>query len=150
MIRRRAAVVVMAALLALYLAFTISYAVIVLRTGEPAGIGIGVALLVLPLLGAWALAAELVFGVRSERLARRLEAEGRMPFADAALRPSGRVERSEADAEFPEFAAEVERAPGEWQGWFRLALAYDAAGDRRRARWATRRAIALSRGRPAR
>ena len=32
-----------------------------------------------------------------------------------------------------------------WDAWFRLALAYDASGDRRRARWATRQAIKLSR-----
>jgi Flp pilus assembly protein TadD len=36
----------------------------------------------------------------------------------------------------------VERAPDDWRGWFRLAQAYDLAGDRKRAREALRTAIA--------
>ena len=51
-----------------------------------------------------------------------------------------------ADLEFPKYQAEVEAAPDSWQAWLRLGLAYDASGDRRRARWATRKAIALQRG----
>ncbi len=46
---------------------------------------------------------------------------------------------------FPKYQAETEAAPEDWRTWYRLALAYDAAGDRRRARWATRQAIKLSR-----
>ena len=43
------------------------------------------------------------------------------------------------------YRAAVEQTPDDWSAWFRLALAYDAAGDRRRARWATREAIRLER-----
>ena len=32
-----------------------------------------------------------------------------------------------------------------WRAWLRLGLAYDASADRKRARWATREAIKLSR-----
>jgi Flp pilus assembly protein TadD len=39
----------------------------------------------------------------------------------------------------------VEDAPDDWRTWFRLGIAYDDAGDRRRAREAMRRAISLSR-----
>jgi len=39
--------------------------------------------------------------------------------------------------------AETEAAPGDWRAWFRLALAYETAGDRTRARGAARHAIAL-------
>jgi Flp pilus assembly protein TadD len=57
--------------------------------------------------------------------------------------------RAVADEEFPRYKAEVEAEPGSWRAWFRLGLAYDASGDRRRARWALREAIRLSRSAPA-
>jgi Flp pilus assembly protein TadD len=37
----------------------------------------------------------------------------------------------------------VESAEDDWSAWFRLGLAYDDAGDRRRARAAMRTAIRL-------
>jgi len=144
-ITTRAGVVVMAALLALYLVFAGWYAVVLLRVGDPFATGMGVALLVLPLLGAAMLVAEIVFAVRAERLAARLEREGGLPEEELPLQPSGRVDRAAADAAFPAYRSAVEQAPQDWAAWFRLALAYDACGDRRRARWATRRAIRLER-----
>jgi hypothetical protein len=140
----RVGAVVMAALLLLYLVFAGWYATILLRVGEPVATAMGVALLVLPVLGAWALVVELRFGIRSERLARRLEAEGGLPDEVLPARASGRVDRDAARDVFPRYQAEVEADADSWRAWFRLALAYDASGDRRRARWATRRAIALA------
>ena len=55
------------------------------------------------MIGAWALIAEIVFAVRSERLLRRLEAEGSLPEEELPLRPSGKVERAAADAVFPAY-----------------------------------------------
>ena len=55
------------------------------------------------------------------------------------------VDRAAADEVFPRYRAETEANPEAWWAWLRLALAYDASGDRRRARSATRRAIALER-----
>ena len=60
-----------------------------------------------------------------------------------AVRPSGRVVRAEGDAVFPAYRADAEAHPDDWRVWFRLGLAYDAAGDRRRAREAVRTAIRL-------
>jgi Flp pilus assembly protein TadD len=37
----------------------------------------------------------------------------------------------------------VEKEPQSWALWMRLGMAYDACGDRRRARWAIRRAITI-------
>ncbi len=142
---RRLGALLMAALLALYLVFAIQYAIRLLLDPDALAKAIGAALLVLPLIGLWALVAELVFGVRAERLAARLEAEGGLPDEEVPLAASGRPERAAADALFPRYKAEVEAAPQDWRAWFRLALVYDASGDRRRARWATRRAIRLSR-----
>ena len=143
--RTRLAVIVMAALLALYLIFAVRYGLILIGVGQPVPIAIGVALLVLPVIGAWAMVVELLFAVRADRLAKRLEAEGGMPSEPVPVSPSGRVDRAAADALFPSYQAAVGAAPESWRAWFRLGLAYDASGDRRRARWATRTAIRLER-----
>lgn len=141
----RLAAGLMALLLVFYLVLVGWRAVLFLQSGEIIGIVIGVALLVLPLVGVWALVAELRFGRNSERLVRRLEAEGGLPVEDLPIRPSGRPMRDEADAEFPIYRAAVDAAPDDWRAWFRLGLAYNSSGDRRRARGAIRTAISLER-----
>lgn len=138
--------VVMAVLLALYLALVGWRAVQFVQTGEPVAVVIGVALIVLPVLAAWGLWRELQFGVRSQRLVQQLDAEGALDLG-VPLRPSGRADRAAADAAFPAFREAVEAEPDSWRAWLRLGLAYDAAGDRRRARKAVRTAIELERGR---
>jgi hypothetical protein len=145
LVRSLGAALVMAVLLALYLVLVFQHAIVLLGTGVLAGQLEGVALIVLPIVGAWALAVELVFGARAQRLLRLMTERGDLPVDDLPHRPSGRPERAAADAEFPKYQAEVEAAPTDWTRWYRLALAYDASGDRRRARWATRRAIRLER-----
>lgn len=142
----RVGVVAMAALLALYLVFAVRYGILLIGVGEPLPIALGVALLVFPVLGAWALVAEIAFAVRAERLGARLEADGGMPDERLPLSPSGRVDREAAAALFPAYQAAVEAAADDWRAWYRLGLAYDGAGDRRRARWAIRQSIRLSRG----
>ena len=143
--RTRIAVVVMAALLALYLVFALRYGLVLIGVGQPVAIGLGIGMLILPLLALGLTAAEVVFAVRAEALGRRLEKEGGLPAEQLPLTASGRIERSAADEVFPVYKAAVEADPENWRTWYRLALAYDAAGDRRRARWATRTAIRVSR-----
>lgn len=137
--------IVMAVLLALYIVLVGWRAVQFLGTGEPIAVAMGVALIVLPLIAAWALWREVMFGVRSQALVRRLEAEDGLDLG-IPLSPSGRPERASADAAFHAFRAEAEAEPESWRAWLRLGLAYDAAGDRRRARSAVRQAITLERG----
>jgi hypothetical protein len=60
-------------------------------------------------------------------------------------RPSGRIDRGAADEHFAKVREETEADPDRWQAWYRLSLAYDAAGDRSRARAAARHAIELHR-----
>lgn len=139
------AVVVMAVLLVFYLVLVGTRAVLFIQSGEPMGIVIGLALLILPLIGFWALAREIAFGINSERLVRRLDELGGLPSVDVPVRPSGRPYRDAADEQFPAAQAEVEAEPGNWHAWLRLGLAYDASGDRKRARGAIRTAIALER-----
>lgn len=143
--RARFAALTMAALLALYIVFVIQYALILIGTDVPIARIMGVALLVLPLIGAWLLIAELVFVARGEKLVKLLGEEGGLPVDTLPRLPSGRIDPVAADLEFPTYQAEVEADPQSWRAWLRLGLAYDASGDRKRARWATRKAIALQR-----
>jgi cytochrome c-type biogenesis protein CcmH/NrfG len=137
----RVGVAVMAACLALYIVLVAQRAWLLLISGAPLGVVMGVALIVLPIVAAWALGRELWFGWRAERLGRRLEAEGGLPAEEVAVRPSGRVIRAEGDAVFPAYRADVQAHPEDWRAWYRLGLAYDAAGDRRRARSSIREAM---------
>jgi hypothetical protein len=143
--RGRIAAIVMAALLLLYLVVVAQLAFRLIAVDSGVARALGVALVVLPMIGAWTLVVELRFGIRSERLVRRLREAGELPADTLPKLTSGRPVRSAADAEFPRYKAEVEADPGSWPAWFRLGLAYDASGDRRRARQSIRRAIELER-----
>ncbi|MGA7206466.1 MAG: hypothetical protein WBX27_17775 [Specibacter sp.] len=105
----------------------------------------GAAYFVIPFVAAWALISEVLFGARTEKMAKILEAEGGLPEDTLPRTPGGRIVRSAADAEFEKYKAEAEAAPEDWRSWFRLSCAYDAAGDRKRARKSMRDAIALFR-----
>jgi hypothetical protein len=133
----------MALLLVVYLAFTANYAWILIRDDSALANAMGYALGILPLLGAWGLVAELIFARRSAALTMELERIGLLPGEELPSLTSGRPDREAAEAAFPAFKAEAEANSESWQSWLRLGLAYDACGDRRRARWAVRRAIAL-------
>jgi hypothetical protein len=140
-----AAAIVMAVLLVLYLVLAIQHAFVLLGTDLVLARLEGVALIVLPLIGFWVLIVELLFGLRAARLLRLMTDLDALPVDDLPHKPSGRPDREAADLEFPRYQAEVEANPDDWTRWYRLALAYDASGDRRRARWATRRAIRVER-----
>jgi hypothetical protein len=144
-VKGRVAALIMTALLLLYLVLLGQRAVLFLMSGNGFGVAMGVALLVFPILGVWAVSREILFGVRTERLVHILDDEGGLPVDDLPHRTSGRPLRDAADEEFPRYRDEVEGAPDSWRAWFRLGLAYDASGDRRRARRALREAIRLQR-----
>lgn len=139
----RIGVVIMALALALYIALVAQRAWLLLLSGDPVGIAMGIALIVLPVIAVWALGRELWFGFRAAALGRDLEVAGDLPSEVIDVRPSGRPLREEADALFPAYKTDVEENPESWRSWYRLGLAYDGAGDRKRARAAIRTAIKL-------
>ena len=139
----RIGVAVMAAALLVYIVLVGQRAVVLLVSGDGVAIAMGAALVLLPMLAVWAVGRELWFGWRAEQLGRRLESEDALPAERVEVLPSGRPVREQADALFPAYRAAVEAHPDDWRSWYRLGLAYDGAGDRRRAREAVRRAIAL-------
>lgn len=115
-----------------------------ITSGEPAAIGLGLALMALPLIGIWVMVSTLRAGLAHQRLARIAREEGMELDVSALPRmASGRIERDAADALFATVRGEVEQEPGNWRRWYRLARAYDYAGDRGRAREAMRKAVQL-------
>lgn len=106
---------------------------------------IGVGALLVVGLGLWVLLREVVFGLSSERLGRILDHEGGLPEDTVERSPGGRANRDQADEQFQRYAAEAEARPEDWRSWFRLAIAYDVASDRSRARRSMRRAIRMHR-----
>jgi hypothetical protein len=118
--------------------------VILVSSGRPAAIGLGVAIFVLPVIGLWAMIATLRAGFAHQRLARIAREEG-MELDVSALprRPSGRIQRDAADELFNTVRNEVEDHPDDWRRWYRLARAYDYAGDRSRARETMKKAVML-------
>lgn len=133
-------------LLVFYLVVSFQRSILLLTDSNPAAKAIGAAYLVLPIVGAWAMIRELMFGANTEQMAKVLEAEGGLPVDELPRTPAGRIVRSAADLEFEKYKAEAEAAPEDWRSWFRLSCAYDAAGDRKRARASMRDAVRLFRG----
>ncbi len=119
-------------------------AVLLIGSGRGAAMGLGAALLILPVIGLWAMIATLRAGFAHQRLARLIAEDG-MELDVSALprRPSGRIERPAADALFDTVRTEVFDDPADWRRWYRLARAYDYAGDRARAREAMKKAVEL-------
>jgi hypothetical protein len=134
----------MTALVVMYLVLVAerSYALIV--SGDPIGIAIGSTMLFLPAIAFWAIFMELRFGLRIERLGKILMDENAWPNFPFELRPSGRPTKASAEAVFDDFRQKVEADERNWKAWFALGLAYDAAGDRARARSSMREAISLA------
>jgi hypothetical protein len=115
-----------------------------IMSGEPAAIGLGAALMIMPLIGIWVLVSTLRAGFAHQRLGRIIKNEGME--LDVSCMPrmaSGRIEREAADALFATVRDELEQDPDNWRRWYRLARAYDYAGDRSRAREAMKKAVEL-------
>jgi cytochrome c-type biogenesis protein CcmH/NrfG len=136
----------MCAALLVYLVLLGRTAVLMISSGRAVAVVLGVALLILPAIGLWAMIATLRAGFAHQKLAR-LVAEDGMELDVSALprRPSGRIERNAADSLFDTVRAELDSDPDDWRRWYRLARAYDYAGDRGRAREAMKTALELNR-----
>jgi hypothetical protein len=113
-----------------------------ITSGRPAAIGLGLALMMLPLIGLWVMISTLRAGLAHQRLARIAKEEGmELDVRSLPRMPSGRIQREAADSLFETVRGELESDPDDWRRWYRLARAYDYAGDRSRARETMRKAV---------
>ncbi|MBF6139717.1 hypothetical protein [Nocardia farcinica] len=148
--RAVARIVVFIAALVLVLGFYFLWlgriAIGLLTSGKGAGIAIGIGVLLLPIVGLWVVVASVRAALAHQHLARRIHEEGmELDVSELPRRPSGRIERAAADELFLRVQQEWEADPDNWRVSYRLARAYDYAGDRTRARETMRRAVALER-----
>ncbi|MFE3292486.1 hypothetical protein [Rhodococcus sp. NPDC059234] len=115
-----------------------------IQSGGLAPIGLGIGVLILPFIGVWIVFATLRAGFQHQHLAARIREEGlELDVSELPRRPSGRIDRDAADEMFAQVKSEWEADPDNWRNSYRLARAYDYAGDRGRARETMRRAVAL-------
>lgn len=112
-------------------------------SGSTVGFVMGILVLSFPLLGLWVIYRELRFGLKAESLGKELDDAGEWPVFHLELRPSGRPTKESADENFKVFAELASKNPDDWKSAFALSLAYDACGDRPRARKAMAEAMAL-------
>jgi ABC-type nickel/cobalt efflux system permease component RcnA len=134
---------ILIAVLIVYLLIAGSQGIRLIQTGQPVAIGLGVAILILPLIGFWIVWRELRFGNAVERMAKVLEAEGELPVDDLPRTEGGHIDRDAADAQFADVQQVAKADPNDWRAWFQVAASYDAAGDRKRARGAMYHAVDL-------
>ena len=141
-----ATILVMVAVLGFYFYLLGSRGVSLIQTGGVVNIGLGIGVLLLPILGLWIVGATLKAGFDHQHLARRIHDEGlELDVSELPRRPSGRIDREAADEMFQKIKGEWEKDPDNWRNSYRLARAYDYAGDRGRARETMKRAVALER-----
>jgi cytochrome c-type biogenesis protein CcmH/NrfG len=130
--------------LLVYFVFLGRTAVLLISSGRAAAVGLGMGVLVLPAIGLWAMIATVRAGFAHQKLARLIAEEGmELDVTALARRPSGRIRQEAADALFETVRNELHGNPDDWRNWYRLARAYDYAGDRGRAREAMRKAVEL-------
>jgi tetratricopeptide (TPR) repeat protein len=134
----------MSALVLMYLVLVADRSFALVGSGEPIGIAIGSLMLFLPAVAFWGIYMELRFGLRIEKLGEELKRQNAWPQFPFELKPSGRPTKESAQEVFEQFRKKVVSDQTNWKAWFALGLAYDAAGDRARARKAMRQAITLS------
>jgi hypothetical protein len=146
-VRKRTVLAALAltALLAIYVVVVALRGVALVATGEPVGVVLGLGVLLLPLLAAALVVREWALGVAVQRMADELAARGELPADTLPRSPGGRIDRAAARRDFEAARADAEAHPEDWAARFRLGFAYDAAGDRRRARAALRLAARLRR-----
>jgi tetratricopeptide (TPR) repeat protein len=130
----------MTALAVVYVLLLGQKAILLMLDADFVAKAMGLALLVLPLVAAWAILTEVKFGIDAEKLAKA----NSLPQLQLELRPSGRATKASAELEFERIKALVSEDLENWELWFRLGECYDASGDRKLARKSIRKAIKLA------
>ena len=131
--RTVAGVIFMSALLALYLAFAVYQAALLVLSGEPFTLVYGLALFVAPVIGMWALVRELKFGRDAQRMFTQYIAERGEPKLPVINR------RDQVAVE----AVVATPVPSTWQDALVLGLTLDTVSRRREGRAMVRQAIKL-------
>ena len=125
----RTIALILAAILLVYLVFLGRTGVALILSGDLVAILLGLAVLVFPFIGVWVIWREVRFGFTTQQMAA-FQSEN--PIQDEPL-------------DFAATKALVQEQPESWEAWFRVSVAYDQAGDRRKARESMHHAVTLYR-----
>jgi len=116
-------------------------ALTMLAEPNPVAIAMGVGMLVFPVFAIWAILREIKFGIDAEKITKRaLSIE--LPELELVLRPSGRATKESAALAFDSVKKNFDES--QWTQWLLLSEAFEASGDRKRARESMRKAISLA------
>ena len=100
----------MCAALLVYFALLGRTALLLVESGEPAAIGLGAAIVIMPIIGIWVMVATLKAGLAHQRLGRLAREQGmELDVGQLPRRRSGRIERDAADALFATVRDELSR-----------------------------------------
>lgn len=122
------------AILLVYLVFTVLRGLDFLAVDDPAVQALGVAVLVLPFLGAILIYREIKFGKLSYLMGQTID-ESYLPVKELS---------EEQAREFLDVAiARAKEKMDSWQSWYSVALAYDLLKERKLARQAMQYSIEL-------
>jgi hypothetical protein len=139
-VKARITAIVMSVACFAYLGISSLRVVEFVRTGNWIGVGIAASSTAVIVVCTGLIIREIQFGVSMSRMAAILESEKALLADDLPKTVDGRIVRDAADARFDELRQSVERNPESWRAWYILAIAYDDARDRKRARGAMRNA----------
>jgi hypothetical protein len=112
-----------------------------IQDSNPIAVLMGLGMAVFPLVAIWAIYKEIRFGLASEQLVKRAIAEG-VTELELELRPSGRATKDSAQRAFESVKDSFDETS--WSSWLLLSEAYEASGDRKRARQAMRKALLIA------
>lgn len=108
---------------------------------SPIAIAMGAGMLLFPIVAVWAIWKEIRFGFAAETLTKRAISENLIEL-NLDLRPSGRATKESARKAFEDLKQDFDETL--WTNWFLLSEAYEASGDRKRARASMRKALLLA------
>ena len=137
---------ILAAAGVIYAVFALWRAWVVFQDGTLVAKVLALSITFIPILGIVLIIREIRFGLNMQAMGRQLGVEGRLPIDDLPRTASGRAEQNAADIRFNEIADRSES--GDWRDWFHIAVAYEDARDRKRARASMRKAEKLFRAEP--
>ena len=124
----------LAAILGVYIAFTVSRGLSFLSQPEMAVKVLGISVIVVACLGVYVIAREILFGQRVARMTKEVNFDGKPAQGDV-------LDTQQCEQLFELAATDVANRPQDWQAWYHLAVAYEINRDRKRARESMRTAL---------
>ena len=130
---------VLVAVLTVYLIFSFSRGIDLLKAGGPELIVLGICVMIIPIIGGWLIWREIQFGAKSSLLGHEIDTS-LLPTTE--IKPRSPEAQSYLDTAISRAKANSE----EWASWFCVAIGYDLIGQRKLARESMYHAIALHQG----